>query len=148
MARTTPVGKILLLGMLACASLVQAQQAQQAQQTPSSAPPKLERIEKDSDTPITVAPPQRSGADINEKRDGGRVTEVQVTTGGSSYTMKGAEPGSVAQTGDATGSTLRPPQWKVMEFDFFKKKQKEGEEADAGKASAPPPPPPPAAITQ
>ena len=146
MARTTPVGTILLLGMLACASLVQAQQAQQV---PSSAPPKLERIEKDSDTPIKVAPPpQRSGANINEKRDGGRVTEVQVTTGGSSYTMKGAEPGSVAQTGDATGSTLRPPQWKVMEFDFFKKKQKEGEEADAGKASAPPPPPPPAAITQ
>ena len=140
MARTTTVGKILLLGMLACASLAQAQQAQQSQQPSSSAPPKLERIEEGTDTPITVTPQQRSGAKINEKREGGRVTEVQVTTGKSSYTMKGAVPGSVAQTGDATGSTLRPPQWKVLEFDLSKKKQKEGEDADAATADAPPPP--------
>ena len=147
MARTTFVGKILLLGMLAYTSLAQAQQA------PSSAPPKLERIEEGSGTPITVTPKQRSdvnrgGTSINEKREGGRVTEVEVTTGGSSYTMKGA--GAVAQTGDATGNTLRPPQWKVMEFDLFKKKQKDGEEADAGTANAPPPPPlpPPTAIKQ
>jgi hypothetical protein len=146
MVRTTSVGKILLLGMLAHASLALAQQAQQ---TPSSAPPKLERIEEGTDTPITVTPQQRSGAKINEKREGGRVTEVQVTSGKSSYTMKGAAPGSVVQTGDATGSTLRPPQWKVMEFDLFnhkQKQQKEGEGADAATANAPPPPPPPAAI--
>ena len=142
MAHTSSVGKILLLGMLACAGLVQAQQAQQA---PSSAPPKLDRIEKDSATPITVTPQQRSGSGINEKRDGGRITEVEVSTGGSSYTMKAAAPGTVTQTGDASGSTLRPPQWKVMEFDLFKKKQKDGEEPDAGRASAPPPP---AAIKQ
>ena len=140
MARTTTVGKILLLGMLACASLAQAQQAQQSQQPSSSAPPKLERIEEGTDTPITVTPQQRSGARINEKREGGRVTEVQVTTGNSSYTMKGAVPGSATQTGDATGSTLRPPQWKVLEFDLSKKKQKEGEDADAATADAPPPP--------
>ena len=142
MARTTTVGKILLLSMLACASLAQAQQSQQPS---SSAPPKLERIEEGTDTPITVTPQQRSGAKINEKREGGRVTEVQVTTGNSSYTMKGAVPGSATQTGDATGSTLRPPQWKVLEFDLFKKKQKEGEDADAATATAPPPPPLPAA---
>ena len=140
MARTTTVGKILLLGMLACASLAQAQQAQQSQQPPSSAPPKLERIEEGTDTPITVTPQQRSGAKINEKREGGRVTEVQVTTGNSSYTMKGEVPGSATQTGDATGSTLRPPQWKVLEFDLSKKKQKEGEDAEAATADAPPPP--------
>ena len=150
MARTTFVGKILLLGMLATVSLAQAQE------TPSSAPPKLERIEEGSGTPITVTPKQRndanrSGTNINEKREGGRVTEVEVTTGGSSYTMKGAAPGSAAQTGDATGSTLRPPQWKVMEFDLFKRKQKAVEEVDAGTANAPPPPllqPQPATIKQ
>ena len=144
MARTTTVGKILLLGMLAYASLASAQQAQQSQQSqqpPSSAPPKLERIEEGTDTPITVTPQQRSGARINEKREGGRVTEVQVTTGKSSYTMKGAAPGAVAQPGDATGSTLRPPQWKVLEFDLSKKKQKEGEDAGAATVNAPPPPP-------
>jgi hypothetical protein len=144
MVRTSSVGKILMLGMLAHASLALAQQAQQTptQKPPSSAPPKLERIEEGSDTPITVTPQQRRGAKINEKREGGRVTEVEVTSGKSSYTMKGAAPGSVVQTGDNTGSTLRPPQWKVLEFDLSRKKQKTGEAADAATADAPPPPPP------
>jgi hypothetical protein len=142
MVRTSSVGKILMLGMLAHASFALAQQAQQP---PSSAPPKLERIEEGSDTPITVTPQQRGGAKVNEKREGGRVTEVQVTSGKSSYTMKGTAPGSVVQTGDSTGSTLRPPQWKVMEFDLFKKKQTDREDADAATANAPPPPPPPPA---
>ena len=138
MVRTSSVWKIMLLGMLAHASLTQAQQ------TPSSAPPKLERVEEGSDTPITVTPPQERGAKkkIVEKRDGGRVTEVQVTTGKSSYTMKANPPGAVAQPGDPASGTLRPPQWKVMEFDLFsKKKQKEGEETEAAAAAAPPPPP-------
>jgi hypothetical protein len=56
--------------------------------------------------------------------------------------MKGAAPGSVVQTGDNTGSTLRPPQWKVLEFDLSRKKQKTGEAVDAATADAPPPPPP------
>jgi hypothetical protein len=136
MARTSSVWKILLLGMLAHASLAQAQQ------TPSSAPPKLERIEEGSDTPITVTPQQGNGKKIVEKRDGGRVTEVQVTTGKSSYTMKGAQPGAVSQPGDGAGSTLRPPQWKVLEFDLFKKKQKELDEAAAAATATAPPPPP------
>jgi hypothetical protein len=136
MARTVGIGKILLLGMLAHVSLAQAQQ------TPSSAPPKLERIEEGSEAPITVTPQQRNANQITEKREGGRVTEVEVKSGKSSYTMKANPPGAISQPGDATGSTLRPPQWKVLEFDLFKKKQKEGEEADAGTAAAPPPPPP------
>jgi hypothetical protein len=139
MARTSSVGKILLLGMLAHVSLAQAQQ------TPSSAPPKLERIEEGSETPITVTPQQRNAKKITEKREGGRVTEVEVKTGKSSYTMKANPPGAISQPGDTTGGTLRPPQWKVLEFDLFKKKQKEREEADAATAAAPPPPPPPPA---
>jgi hypothetical protein len=136
MARTSSVWKILLLGMLAHVSLAQAQQ------TPSSAPPKLERIEEGSDTPITVTPQQRSGKKIVEHREGGRVTEVQVTTGKSSYTMKANPPGAVSQPGDTAGGTLRPPQWKVLEFDLFKKKQKELDEAAAAATAAAPPPPP------
>jgi hypothetical protein len=141
MARTSSVWKILLLGTLAHVSLAQAQQ------TPSSAPPKLERVEEGSDVPLTVTPPQERGAKkkIIEKRQGGQVTEVQVTTGKSSYTMKANPPTAVAQPGDPTSGSLRPPQWKVMEFDLFsKKKPKEGEEAEAATATVPPPPPPPA----
>jgi hypothetical protein len=131
MARTTSVWKILALGLLAHVSLAQAQQ------TPSSAPPKMERVEEGSDAPVTVTPSARKPKKIVEKREGGRVTEVQVTTGKSSYTMKGAPPDAVSQPGE--GGTLRPPQWKVLEFDFGKKKHKEGD------AAAAPPPPPPAA---
>ncbi|MDL2355904.1 MAG: hypothetical protein QFF03_11670 [Pseudomonadota bacterium] len=138
MARTNSVGKILLLGSLAVAGLAQAQQ------TPSSAPPKLERIEETADTPITVTTPaQRTTKKITEKRaPNGQVTEVEVKTGKSSYTMKAKPPGAVAQPGDASGGTLRPPQWKVLEFDFGKKKQKELDEAAAAAVATAPPPPP------
>lgn len=139
MARTTSVWKILLPGMLAHVSLAQAQQ------TPSSAPPRMERVEEGSDTPITVTPQQRNAKKITEKREGGRVTEVQVTTGKSSYTMKANPPDAISQPGDTASGTFRPPQWKVLEFDFGKKKQKEREEAAAAEATATAPPPPPPA---
>lgn len=139
MARTVRVGTILLLGMLAHASFAQAQQ------TPSSAPPQLDRLEEGAQAPITVTPQQRGPAKITEKREGGRVTEVEVKTGKSSYTMKANRPDAIAQPGDASSGALRPPQWKVLEFDLFKKKQAERAEADAAAAAAPPPPPPPPA---
>ncbi|PIL45413.1 hypothetical protein CR105_09625 [Massilia eurypsychrophila] len=125
------------MGMLAQVGIAHAQQ------TANTPPPKMERIEEGSDIPATtITPKNRSRTNINEKREGGRITEVEVTSGKSTYTMKGTPPGSVAQTGDATGSTLRPPQWKVLEFDLSRKKQKDAEAADTGTADAPPPPPP------
>lgn len=143
MLRKSSIWKLLSLCLLAQAG------AAFAQSTPSSAPPKLERIEEGSDTPITVTPKKESNRSVSEKRDGGQVKEVTVKSGKSVYTMKGANPASVTQTGDGAGSTLRPPQWKVLEFDLAKKKQKErDEEAAAAAAAAPPapvpPPPPPA----
>jgi hypothetical protein len=136
MSRTSSVWKILLLGTLAHVSLAQAQQ------TPSSAPPQLERLEEGRDTPIVVTP-QKGAKKIVEKREGGRTTEVQVSSGKSSYTMKANAPDAIGQGGDASGSALRPPQWKVLEFDLFKKKQKKelDEAAAAATAAAPPPPP-------
>jgi hypothetical protein len=133
MARITSVWKLLALGLLAHAGLAQAQQ------TPSSAPPKMERVEEGNAAPAT--PPPRNGTKIVEKREGGRITEVQVTSGKSSYTMKAVPPDAVGQTGDAATSTLRPPQWKVLEFDIGRKKPGEA----AAEAAAAPPPPPPAA---
>jgi hypothetical protein len=133
MLRTSSVWKILSLCLLAHAGLALAQA------TPATAPPKLERVEEGSDTPITITP-TKGEKKITEKREGGRVTEVTVKTGKSSYTMKpNVAPGN-AQPGDAQSAAIRAPQWKVMEFDLGKKKQKEHEE-DA--AAVPPPPPPP-----
>jgi hypothetical protein len=141
MSRTTSVWKTLLLGMLAQAGLAQAQQA------PSTPPPKMERIEEGSDTPVTITPQNRSRTNVTEKRDGGRVTEVEVKSGKSTYTMKANPASAVAQPGDSASGTLRPPQWKVFEFDLFRKQQKEREAAEAAEAAgtaalAPPPPPP------
>jgi hypothetical protein len=135
MLRTSTLWNILSLSLLACASTAFAQQK------PSEAPPKLEVIEEGSDTPITVTPPKTGGAKITEKKEGGRVTEVKVKSGKSSYTMKPNVPAGNAQPGDVTGSTLRAPQWTVLEFDLARKKKTDKENVPEA-ADAPPPPRP------
>ena len=143
MTRTSPALKLLALFLLANAG------SALAQTKPSDAPPRLERIEEGSDTPVTIVPKRDQQRQIKETKDGGQVKEVQVKSGKSTYTMKGSNPGSVNETSVGTGSTLRPPQWQVLEFDLSKKKQAQrDEEAAAAAAAAPPanvpPPPPPA----
>lgn len=143
MMRPSPALKLLALFLLAHGG------AAFAQTKPSDAPPKLERIEEGSDTPVTIVPKRDEQRKIKETRDGGQVKEVQVKSGKSTYTMKGSNPASVTETSVGTGSTLRPPQWQVLEFDLSKKKQAQrDEEAAAAAAAAPPaavpPPPPPA----
>lgn len=135
MLRTSPLWKILSLCLVAHAGLAVAQQA-----TPSSAPPKLERVDEGGDAPITVAPPKAGGSKVTEKREGGRVTEVQVKSGPSTYTMKPNTPAGNAQAGDATASGLRAPQWQVMEFDLSKKKKTERDGTDEAAAPANPAP--------
>ena len=109
---------------------------------PSEAPPKLEVVEEGPDAPVTVTPRHSGGAKITEKKEGGRVTEVKVKSGKSSYTMKPNIPAGNAQPGDAQSSTLRAPQWTVLEFDLNKKKNAGKDAApDATPAVAPPPPP-------
>ncbi|WP_426194400.1 hypothetical protein [Massilia sp. DWR3-1-1] len=113
-----------------------------AQQTPSAAPPQqqLERIEPGSDTPVTITPQTRSKNKISQTKEGGRVKEVQVSAGGSHYTMKGVRPGSVAEMNAQGGSTVQPPQWKVLEFDMNKKKKSDPEAAGADTTVNAPPP--------
>jgi hypothetical protein len=143
MLRTSPALKLLAVFLLANSG------AALAQTKPSDAPPKLERVEEGSETPVTIVPKRDERRNIKETRDGGQVKEVEVKSGKSTYTMKGANPASVTENSVGTGSTLRPPQWKVLEFDLSKKKQAQrDEEAAAAAAAAPPapvpPPPPPA----
>lgn len=139
MLRTSLLWKAAFLGLLAQSGMALAQ-------TPSSAPPKLERIEEGSDTPITVTPKAKSDKKVTEKKEQGKVTEVQVQSGKSHYVLKPNTPPGSALPGDAMAAKVRAPQWQVMEFDIGnKKKQKEkDEEAAAAVAagSAPPPPPP------
>ena len=135
MLRTSPLWKILSLCLIAHAGTAFAQTK------PSDAPPKLETIET-APAPrpnVNVTPKSaKGGTKITEKKEGGRVTEVKVQAGASNYTMKPNTPAGNAQVGDAQGgTTIRPPQWTVLEFG--KGKKKPVEEAAAQTADAPPP---------
>ena len=149
MQRTSPLSPLAsplsraalaaLAGMVLCAVAGLAHARQTAGAAVSSAPPKLERIEEGSDTPLTVTPPKASARKVTEKRENGRVTEVEVQSGPSHYTMKPNVPAGNAVAGDGQSSAVRAPQWTVMEFDLTGKKKKTDKEAvDA--APAPPPP--------
>ncbi len=133
MLRTSTVWKVTFLCLLAHASSAFAQQAA------SSAPPKLERIEEGSDTPITVTAKPKADKKLTEKKEQGKVTEVQVQSGKSHYIMKPNTPAGAALPGDGLSAKVRAPQWQVLEFDIGKKKQKEKEEEAAASVPAPPP---------
>jgi hypothetical protein len=127
--------------MLAAAAGQAAAQQGTPQPPPNQKPPaNVQRIEPGSDVPATNIPPKR-GTEIVEHRNGGQVTEVEVTAGGSHYYMK---PNN--QPGNAQTNAIRAPQWKVGEFDLSGKRRAGN---DAGQntpttADAPPPPPMPA----
>ena len=100
----TPIRLATLALFLTCQAGLAAAQQQTTQPTPSPAPPKLDRIEPGSDVPATTIPPKR-GTQIKETRDGGQVTEVEVTTpGGSHYYMK-----PNTQPGNAQTNSIRAP---------------------------------------
>ncbi|WP_317202642.1 DUF2782 domain-containing protein [Janthinobacterium sp.] len=130
--RTSPIRNLLALSLLALSAAVGAQ-------TPSSAPPKMERIDESGDAPITVTAKPANQKKITEKREQGKVTEVKVTSGKSTYYVKPNTPAGSAQPGDLAGSANRGPQWKVMEFDLGRKKASAKELEAADPAPAPPP---------
>lgn len=139
MLRLPPLASTLALCLLAHAG------AALAQATPSSAPPKLDRIEEGSDTPITVTPRSGNNNKIVEKKEGGITKEVTVKSGKSTYIMRPNVPAGNAQPGDGQSSAIRAPQWKVMEFDLGKKKKKTDKEDLPADTPAAPVPPAPAA---
>jgi len=106
-------------------------------------PPKLEKLEEGEAPTVTIRKPEQKSK-IQEKRaPGGKVTEVKVTSGGSTYVVKPNDPAGSALPGDTVSNTTRPAQWEVKEFDLGRRTaQKEREEADAGQPDVPPPPAP------
>ena len=140
MPRTASRLALLGLFLAASAGLAAAQTSAQ-QPAPSSAPPKLDRIEPGSDVPATTIPPKR-GTEIKETRQGGQVTEVEVTAGGSHYYMK-----PNTQPGNAQTNSIRAPQWKVGEFDLSGKRKATSESGTNAPTTADAPPPPPMPAT-
>jgi hypothetical protein len=98
----------------------------------------MEQLEEMTEAPITVTPQGDNATKIEERREQGRVTEVKVTSGGSTYYMKPNTPVGNAAPGDVTGSANRGPQWKVLEFDFGNTKKTPNPE-EPGNAAVPAP---------
>lgn len=107
-------------------------------------PPKLEKLEEGEAPTVTIRKPDQKGK-IQEKRaPGGKVTEVKVTSGASTYVVKPNDPAGSSLPGDTQSNTTRPPQWQVKEFDLGRRQErKEGAEAETAQEAAVPPPPAP-----
>ncbi|MBI3712909.1 MAG: hypothetical protein HY253_08100 [Burkholderiales bacterium] len=93
-----------------------------AQEKNAPPPPKLEKLEEGPETDIKLIKPESNKLKTVGRREGGKVTEVQVKSGKSQYTVKTNDAAKGTREGDAN----RAAQWKVMEFGG-KKEAKESE---------------------
>ena len=143
MQRALPrlTSSVFAIVLAAQAGLALAQQTSTTPSpTPSSRPPTTQSVEPGSDTPATDIPTRR-GTQIVEHRDHGQVTDVEVTAGGSHYTMKPNTPPGNAVPG-SNANSIRAPQWTVGTFDLSGKRHGNADSgANAPTADAPPPPP-------
>lgn len=85
-------------------------------------PPKMEKLEEGDAPTITIRKPDTEKK-ITEKREKGKVTEVKVQSGKSTYYLKPNEPAGAALPGDAQSNENRGAQWSVHEFDLGRKKK-------------------------
>ena len=105
-----------------------------------NAPPQMEKLEEGEPPAVTIRAPSAGNTTITETRaPGGKVKQVKVSTGKSTYYLKPKDEIGNTMPGDMQSANSRPAQWEVMTFDIArnKKEQKEVEEA----AAVPPPPP-------
>lgn len=85
-------------------------------------PPKLEKLEEGPDSDVKLIKQESNKLKTVERKENGKVSEVQVRTGKSNYTVKANN----APKGTPEGDANRAAQWKVMEFGG-KKQSKEVE---------------------
>src|SRR5438876_884154 len=111
------------IAFLATPLLTQAQQAPRASAPP---PPELQHLEEGEAPSITIRKPEGGQGNITEKREQGRVTEIKVQKGGSTYYLKPQQVVGTSVPGDTPSSPARGAQWQVKEFDLGQKQRKEG----------------------
>lgn len=87
-----------------------------------SQPPKLEKLEEGEQPAITIPAKPDSERKITQKKDKGRVTEVKVKSGKSTYYLKPNDPAGSALRGDTQSNEIRGAQWEVKQFDLGSKK--------------------------
>ncbi|MEA5097830.1 MAG: DUF2782 domain-containing protein [Burkholderiaceae bacterium] len=97
-----------------------------AAQEPANAPPppQLETLDESEQPAITIRKPDADKNEITERREQGRVKEVKVKSGGSTYYLKpkGAAGGP---PDDAHEGNISVPMWVIKEFDVGQKTEAE-----------------------
>jgi hypothetical protein len=97
-------------------------------QKPDQAPPKLDKLEDGAADPaLSVGKPEPKNKVTEKRNNAGKVTEVQVTSGKSNYTLKADPEVGNAPKGTVQGNANRAPQWTILEFGG-KKESKEIEQ--------------------
>ena len=95
--------------------------------TPPPPPPRLEVLEEGPSAADLKGAKQEQRNQTKEIRDNsGKVTEVQVHSGGSNYVLKADPEIGNAPHGTAQGTTNRPAQWNILQWGG-KKESKEAE---------------------
>ncbi len=122
---TTLISKrlaVCISGLVLAAPLLAS--AQSKKEAPP--PPQLEKLEEVGESELKLAKPETKNVKTVERKEGGKVTEVQVRSGPSTYTVKENK----APKGTQAGEANRAAQWTVMEFGG-KKESKEVESKPA-----------------
>jgi hypothetical protein len=136
-----------LLTIVAVAACVLPPFAMAQEPAKPSQPPKLEKLEEGEQPAITIPGKSDSERKITQKKEKGKVTEVKVKSGKSTYYLKPNDPAGSAVRGDAQSNEIRGAQWEVKQFDLGRKKQAAAKE-DSDKAPVLPPAAAPSATTK
>jgi hypothetical protein len=78
-------------------------------------PPQMQRLEEGEAPAVTIRQPDTKEK-ITEKKSQGRVTEVKVQTGRTTYYATPNDPAGSAMRGDGQSDTTRPVQFQIGEF--------------------------------
>lgn len=127
----------ICLASLATPLLASAQQATPPAKTIAPPPPELQKLEEGEAPSVTIRKPGEDNGDITQTRQQGRVDEVKVKSGSSTYYVKTP---SQAGTLGPTDAPPRGAQWQIKEFDLGQKIRKPGEAVQSDSDAGLPPP--------
>lgn len=89
---------------------------------------------------LSLGKPDAKKNETRERREGGKVTEVEVTSGGSTYKLQANPNVGNAPEGTVQGTSNRPALWSIFQFGGPKKESKEEKEVEPVLQPAPPKP--------
>lgn len=117
---TSRIWPIVIVCFAAYAAPLLANAQQPA--NPAPPPPQTQKLEEGEAPTITIRQPGADEQPITQTRKQGKVSEVKVNSGSSTYYLKSNEQAGSTLPGDTESSAMRGSQWQVLQFDLSKKK--------------------------